>query len=86
MRFMVLEGCLESVACESGTFFLHIYPLGFAKCQPILYISNVEEYGRTPTVHTYGLGFAKCQPFLYIEGTNKQVINLLILLEYGKEI
>ena len=41
MRFIVLEGVWKSVACESGTFFLHIYPLGFANCQPILYISNV---------------------------------------------
>ena len=58
---------MESVACESDTFFV-VYPLGFANCQPILYISNV---GKRPIAFCLKMlmnvnGFAKCQPFLYI--------------------
>ena len=59
-----------------GGFFCAYIPLGFANCQPILYISNVGEYHVPTTAHDYsneyGLGFANGQPFLYIEGTNKQ--------------
>ena len=58
-----------------GGFFCAYIPLGFANCQPILYISNVGEYHVPTTAHNYsneyGLGFAKCQPLSYIEDINK---------------
>ena len=48
-----------------GVFFF--YPLGFANCQPILYISNVEEHhDRYNYSNEYSFGFANGQPFLYI--------------------
>ena len=63
-----------------GGFFFYFYPLGFANCQPILYISNVGRIPRSHTAHDYSneysLGFANGQPFLYIEGTNKQRNNM----------
>ena len=67
IRFIVLEGFLESVACESDTFFAYI-PLGFANCQLVLYISNV---GKRPIAFCLKMlmnvnGFANSQPFLYI--------------------
>ena len=53
-----------------GGIFFYFYPLGFANCQPILYISNVEEYhdhGTHNYSNEYSFGFANGQPFLYIE-------------------
>ena len=65
-----------STEMVGGFFFCAYIPLGFANCQPILYISNVGEYHVPTTAHNYSneysLGFANGQPFLYIEGTNKQ--------------
>ena len=53
-----------------GGFFFCIYiPLGFANCQPILYISNVGDTMPTPTYNysnEYGLGFAKYQLIYYL--------------------
>ena len=37
---------------EKVALFLYLYPLGFANCQPILYISNVGEY-HVPTASTF---------------------------------
>ena len=43
------------------------YPLGFANCQPIPYISNVGEYyDRYNYSNEYSVGFVNGQPFLYI--------------------
>ena len=41
-----------------GVFFF--YPLGFANCQPILYISNVGECHHVPThgTHNYSMSMA----------------------------
>ena len=53
-----------------GGFFCAYIPLGFANCQLVLYISNMEDTTPTPTYNysnEYGFGFAKCQPILYIE-------------------
>ena len=58
-----------------GVLFF-FYPLGFANCQPILYISNVRVQHAPHTAHNYSneysLGFAKYQPLSYIEGINKK--------------
>ena len=51
-----------------GDFFC-LYYFGFANCQLVLYISNVEDTTPTPTYNysnEYGFGFAKCQPISYI--------------------
>ena len=50
-----------------GIFFFCMYiPLGFANCQPFLYISNVREHHRPHGTYNYsneyGLGFANGQP------------------------
>ena len=54
-----------------GIFFCIYIPLGFANCQPIMYISNVGEYHRPHGTYNYsneyGLGFANGQPISYIE-------------------
>ena len=52
-----------------GGFFCVDIPLGFANCQLVLYISNVEDTTPTPTYNysnEYGLGFANYQPISYL--------------------
>ena len=33
----------ESAVREDSTFFLYLYPLGFANCQPIYYFSHIRK-------------------------------------------
>ena len=49
--------------------FLLLYYFGFANCQLVLYVSNVEDTMPTPTYNysnEYGLGFANYQPISYL--------------------